>query len=464
MNWFPDLALFSGPKYKMLADAIEAAITDGTLSSGDRLPTHRGLADQLGVTIGTVTRGYAEAERRRLVHARVGSGTFVMGKIWEKRDFSVKEQADDQLIDLSLSLPVPARREQILANSLRIISADPNRLAPLLEYLPETGLLAHRQAMVNWMRYHGMDVSADNLLITSGGQHANMMTLQGVLKPGDIIVSENLTYPGFINAARQWQLRHIGLEMDEQGLIPEVLEQCCQQQQPRLLYLTPNLQNPTAGVMGLERRKAILSVAARHNLLILEDDVQFIPPSQRLPSLFTLDSERVIYTSSLSKHLAGGLRVGFVCTPPDLTMKLRQAIRNDCWIAPALMSEVAMEWIDSGEAWQLVDWQWQEIQKRQKLLQSILGHLELTSQPYGFHAWLKLPEPWRAETFVRQLEAKNVKVLQAELFAVGSTAAPQAVRICISSPASQEQLEQGLIIIKEMLAHEPAVIMRPMVL
>ena len=463
MNWIPDLSPFSGPKYKMLADAIELAVSDGSLGSGDRLPTHRSLADRLGVTIGTVTRGYAEAERRRLVHARVGSGTFVMGKVWEKRDFSVKEQASE-LIDLSLSLPVPAYREGVLASSLAAISSDHSRLASLLDYLPETGLPQHRKAMVNWMRFHGICVSEEHLLITSGGQHANMLTLQGLLKPGDIIVSENLTYPGFINAARQWQLRHIGLEMDEQGLIPEVLEQCCQQQQPRLLYITPNLQNPTAGVMSLARRKAILAVAARYNLLILEDDVQFIPPSQRLPSLFSLDSERVIYTSSLSKHLAGGLRVGFVCTPADLTMKLRQAIRNDCWIAPPLMSEVAMEWIDSGEAWQLVDWQWQEIQKRQQLLKEILGHFELTCQPYGFHAWLKLPEPWRAETFVRQLEAKRVKVLQAELFAVGSTAAPQAVRICISSPASQEQLKQGLIIIKEMLAQEPATVMRPMVL
>ncbi|MRI32862.1 PLP-dependent aminotransferase family protein [Endozoicomonas sp. OPT23] len=464
MNWSPDLSTFSGPKYKMLADAIESAIGDGSLNSGDRLPTHRNLADQLGVTIGTITRGYAEAERRRLVHARVGSGTFVMGKIWEKRDFSVKEQADDQLIDLSLSLPVPGRREQILAGSLTAISADPQRLTPLLEYLPETGLLQHREAMVNWMRYHGMEVSPDNLLITSGGQHANMLTLQGVLKPGDVIVSENLTYPGFINAARQWQLRHIGLEMDEQGVMPEALEQCCKQHQPRLLYITPNLQNPTAGVMSLERRKAILAVAARHNLLILEDDVQFIPPVQRLASLFSLDSERVIYTSSLSKHLAGGLRVGFVCTPPDLTMKLRQAMRNNCWIAPTLMSEVAMEWIDSGEAWQLVQWQWQEIKKRQQLLKEVLGHLELTSQPYGFHAWLKLPEPWRAETFVKQLEAKGVKVLHSELFAVGSTSVPQAVRICISSPVSEDQLKQGLLIIREVLAQEPVSVMRPMVL
>ena len=462
-QWLPDLKRFTGPKYKALADAIEMAVTEGDLQSGDRLPTHRSLADCLNVTIGTITRGYAEAERRRLVTARVGSGTFILGKVWESRDFSVPEPKEEDLIDLSLSLPVPARREQVLAESLSTIAEDPARLSPLLDYHPETGIARHREAMARWMRYHGMEADPDNILITAGGQHANMLTLQGVLRPGDIIVSEYLTYPGFMNAARQWQLRHLGLPMDQHGLDPEALESCCKQFQPRMIYLMPNLQNPTATVMPLGRRQEILAIAAQYNLLILEDDVQFIAPENRLPSLYSLAPERVVYTTSFSKSLAGGLRVGFVCSPPDLHQKLRMAMRNNCWISPPLMSEVAAEWIDSGEAWQLVAWQREEILHRQALLKDILGHLDIMSQPYSFHAWLNLPEPWRAETFVRQLELKKVKVLHSELFAVGSTAAPQAVRLCISSPSSRERLKQALITVRDMLASDPNPVLRPLV-
>ncbi|WP_172806771.1 PLP-dependent aminotransferase family protein [Endozoicomonas arenosclerae] len=462
-NWIPKLDRFSGPKYKALADAIEVAITEGELNSGDRLPTHRSLADKLGVTIGTITRGYAEAERRRLVTARVGSGTFILGKVWEKRDFTIPEPQETDFIDLSLSLPVPARREQILAKSLSSIAEEWGRLSPLLDYHPETGIARHREAMARWMRYHGMEADPDNILITSGGQQANMLTLQGLLRPGDIIASENLTYRGFTNAARQWQLRHMGLAMDKHGLTPEALEQCCKQFSPRLLYLTPNLQNPTAAVMPLERRQEILEVAGHHNVVILEDDVQFIPPENRLPSLYSLAPDRVVYTSSFSKSLAGGLRVGFICSPDDLNQKIRVAMRNNCWSSPPLMSEVATEWIDSGEAWQLTAWQREEILHRQKILEETLGHLDIQSQPYSFHAWLKLPEPWRAETFVQQLESKNVKVLHSEVFAVGSSPAPQAVRICISSPSTRDRLRQGLEIISDMLASDPNPILRPIV-
>lgn len=461
--WRPNLSRFSGPKYKALADAIEMAVAEGDLQSGDKLPTHRYLAEELGVTIGTITRGYAEAERRRLVTARVGSGTFILGKTWDKRDFSIPETSESDLIDLSLSLSVPARREQMLAETLTSLARDQERLSPLLVYHPESGLPKHREAMVRWMRYHGMSAHPDNILITSGGQHSNTVALQGILRPGDIIVSDNITYPGFINSARQWQLRHIGLPMDEFGMIPEALETCCQQQRPRLLYLMPNLQNPVATVMPLERRQAILDIARKHNLLILEDDVQFITPEYRQPSLYSLAPERVIYTSSFSKSLAGGLRVGFICAPADLNHKLSTALRNTCWMTPPLMSEVATEWIDSGEAWQLMSWQREEIQQRQALLSEILGHLDIQSQPYSFHAWLTLPEPWRAETFVRQLEEKHVKVLHAELFAVGSTAVPQSIRLCVSSPSSREQLRKALETIAELLASEPSERHRPIV-
>ncbi|MCW7556097.1 PLP-dependent aminotransferase family protein [Endozoicomonas gorgoniicola] len=464
-GWQPSLSRFSGPKYKALADAIEVAITEGRLNNGERLPTHRALADQLGVTIGTITRGYAEAERRRLVVARVGSGTFVLGKTWENRDFSipVSKKAEDDVIDLTLSLTVPARKEQVLAKTLLTLAQNGSSLSELLDYHPETGLPRHRQAIVRWLRYHGMEADAENILITSGGQHATVMTLQGLLHHNDTVASDELTYPGFINATRQLQLKHLGLPMDDDGLIPSGLEACCQQHRPRLLYLMPSLQNPTASVMPLKRRQEIIAISKRYNLLIIEDDVQFISPENRLPSLYSLAPEQVIYVSSFAKHLAGGLRVGFIVSPVDLHHKIAMALRSNCWITPPLMAEVAREWIDSGEAWQLIAWQREEISQRRQLLQEILSDFDVVSQPHSFHGWLKLPAPWRAETFVRHMDDKGVKLLPSELFAVGSTAAPQAVRLCISTPDSREKLRTALERIKDALSYESIDIIRPMV-
>ena len=251
--------------------------------------------------------------------------------------------------------------------------------------------------------------------------------------------------------------------MDDDGLIPSALENCCKQHQPRLLYLMPNLQNPTASVMPLERRKAIISIAKRYNVLIIEDDVQFIVPENRLPSLYSLAPEQVIYVSSFSKHLAAGLRVGFTVCPPDLQPKIAMALRSNCWVAPPLMAEIAKEWVDSGEARQLIEWQQQEISQRQQMLVEILDGLDISTQPYSFHAWLKLPAPWRAETFVRHMNDKGIKLLQSEFFAVGSAAAPQAVRLCISSPESRDELKIALEKIRDELSSEPVNYIRPMV-
>ncbi len=462
-GWLENFPSGSGPKYMAIADAIEQAIKNGSLNSGDKLPTHRWLADVLNVTIGTITRGYAEAERRRLITARVGSGTFVTGKIWQQAQFNVPQEPESAVIDMSLTLQVPAPREDILAETLQTIASDSQRMASLLDYLPEIGLERHRNIIAQWLTTLSIDVSPDNILITNGGQHGNMMALQAATRPGDTIVSESLTYPGFINAARQWQTHHIGLPMDEQGLIPEALEQCCQQYRPKLLYLMPSLQNPTAIIMPLERRERIIEIARRHKLLILEDDVQFVDSNKRLASLYSLAPDLVIYSSSFSKTLSGGLRIGYLCYPSHLRERLVMAMRSDCWVPPPLMAEVASEWIESGVAEQLIRWQTEAIARRQELMKHYLKGMDIQAQTYSFHGWLKLPEPWRAETFVRQLQNKGVKVLQSELFAVGSSAVPQAVRLCISSPDSDNKVQFALETIRDMLAVELEPIYRPLV-
>ncbi|WBA82710.1 PLP-dependent aminotransferase family protein [Endozoicomonas sp. GU-1] len=462
-GWLKSLSFNSGPKYMALADAIEQAVKNGSLHSGDKLPTHRWLADVLNVTIGTITRGYAEAERRRLITARVGSGTFVTGKVWQQAQFNVPQKPESTVIDMSLTLQVPAPREEILAETLQMIASDPLRMTSLLDYLPETGLERHRSIIAGWLATLSIHVNPDNILITNGGQHGNMMALQAATRPGDTIVSESLTYPGFINAARQWQTHHIGLPMDEHGLIPEALEQCCLQHRPKLLYLMPSLQNPTAFIMPIQRREQIIEIARRHKLLILEDDVQFVASDKRLTSLYSLAPDLVIYSGSFSKTLSGGLRTGYLCYPAHLRERLVMAMRSDCWVPPPLMAEVASEWIESGIAEQLIHWQTEAIARRQKLMTHHLKGMDIQAQTYSFHGWLKLPEPWRAETFVRHLNNKGVKVLQSELFAVGSYPVPQAVRLCISSPDSDNKVQFALATIRDILTVELDPIYRPLV-
>lgn len=457
-TWLPDLEAYAGPRYKALVTAIKTAIDQGELLVDQRLPPQRLLADALGVTTGTVTRAYTEAERRGLVAARVGSGTYVLPKpSGAKPDFYHLEAGrEDGSIDLSLSLMVPSpQRVETFHKALQQVADDPEQLAAALAYQSERGQARYLQVFVDWLQRLGMQVDAEQLVVTDGGQHALFIALQTLMAPGDLLVSDRFTYPGAIAAARQLHLRHLGVPMDDEGMDMDALEKLCQQQNPKAVYVMPDLNNPTGCRLSLARRQRLADLAARYDFWILEDAVQFLPEEYRLPRVADLAPERTLYLFSTSKILAGGLRVGLVVSPQELLPGLMASLRAHCWMAPPLMVALTCAWIESGDAERLLEWQWQEVRARQQLLADIFVDQDFSSHPYGFVVWLQLPEGWRASEFVRAAAKVGVRLLSAEPFCVGSQAAPQAVRLTISPPAERSQLEEGLRRLHRLLTSPP---------
>ncbi|MBV0931890.1 aminotransferase-like domain-containing protein [Marinobacterium weihaiense] len=457
-QWLPDLEQASGPRYKALVELMAADIALGVLEPGARLPPQRLLADALGVTVGTITRAYREAERRGLVEARVGSGTRVRSQTDNRPHFHHLTRAGDDSIDLSLSIPIPTfRREQQLALSLQQIATQPQAINTALSYQPEQGCLDQRQQLCRWLETQGLALSPEELILTEGGQHADFLALQALIKPGEAVASAALTYPGMIAAARQLGLKHLGVGTDAEGIRPDLLERLCQQQRIRLLYLMPEYNNPTGHSMSEARRQAIVEVARRHDMLLLEDGVQFVPPQARGTPMHELAPERAMYIFSVSKLLAGGLRFGALRAPANLLPQLRAALRAQCWSSPALMGAVTCQWLTSGEADELLAWQWDEIRHRQALVRELLAPYEVSAHACGFHAWLRLPEGRRAAEFVQLADTQGVTLIAAEPFCVGSQPAPQAVRLCVTPPPTREALAEGLKRVRRLLDDEPPV-------
>ena len=112
--WIPDLSTSTGPRYKAIAAALAADIRDGKLKAGDRLPTHRDLAYRLGVTVGTITRAYAEAQRRGLLEGHVGRGSFLAQPANLPAAFGVVDHEQTDLIELSLAFPPPQASDALL--------------------------------------------------------------------------------------------------------------------------------------------------------------------------------------------------------------------------------------------------------------------------------------------------------------------------------------------------------------
>lgn len=455
--WVPQLPA-RGTRYRVLADAVAEAIAAGELPQGARLPPQRRLADALGVTVGTVTRAYAEAERRGLVEARVGSGTYVRGvepTLHAFRHFAA--DGDDGLADLSLSLPPPhPDRARALGDALAAIARDPMALSQAVDYQPEQGLSRHRETLATWMTRLGIPVVSEELMITQGGQHGIFLALQALTQPGERIAASALTYPGLISAAQQLHLKTLRVPLDEQGMDVEALARLCLQQPPRLVYVTPDQNNPTGACLPLARRERLVELACAHDFWLVEDGVQYLPPEERGTPLHQLAPERTLYLFSTSKVIAGGLRIGTLRHPPALGERLAALQRAQSWMVPPLMAEAACRWIDGGAAERLLAWQLEEVAARQRLAGERLAAFAPRGRPHGFHLWLELPSGWRAAALLERLERQGVRATSAEPFCVGSEPAPQAIRLCTSAASSRAALARALETIAGLLEGAPA--------
>jgi DNA-binding transcriptional MocR family regulator len=455
-NWTPAIADRPGPRYRAIADALAEAVADGGLCTGDRLPTHRDLAVKLGVTVGTVTRAYAEAEKRGLIGGEVGRGTFVLGRKPPpppRDSLSWPPAATENPAAVNMMVVKPPQRiaTAALAETLRDIAADGDALE-LLGYTPHAGLTRHRAAGADWMnrRHNTLSLQAENVLLAVGAQNAIAIAMAALARPGDVVLTEKLTNYGVKVLAATLGLHLEGVALDEHGLLPDAFDSACRRLGPKLLYTVPSLQNPTGSVMPEERRREIAAVARRYDVVILEDDVfSFLLDGVR--PIQAVAPDITVFLTSLSKSVAAGLRVGYLAAPPAMTPRLETAARALLYNAPALTAEVAARWINSGQADKFADHQKEEDAARQKLARAILPPACLHGHPAGEHLWLTLPEPWRGGDFVAETRRRGALVTGADTFVVGRASAPHAVRISLCMPENREDLVRGLRVLADVL-------------
>ena len=448
--WRPDISNYQNALYQAIADEICEGVEKGALKAGDKLPTHRALAEQLGVTVGTVTRGFAEAEKRGAVSARVGSGTFITTLGGKSKGLAILAREQRGKIDFSLNLPIPVNTDEMLQATLREVADDVPKL-DLVGYQPEKGILRQRQWASDWLQAQGIDCDADNITITCGGQHAITLALAATVRPGEHLLCEGLTYPGLSASAAQMGIKVTGLPQDEQGLLPEALEECCKAGHFRALYCTPVAQNPTNAKMTSERQLKILEIAERYNLWIIEDMVSGYYCEDKPTGFYQLNPDRSLHINSHSKMLAGGLRVGYLLSPPKLSLQVSAAIRSHCWFTSPLTIEVAQRWVSSAAFAVTQQKIVETLEKRIAAASQILDGYQFKVLQGSFHIWLQLPEPWRASDFVARLADKGVAVLSSEPFAVGRFTVPQAIRICVTGPVTDEEVITGLEAIRDEL-------------
>ncbi|MBX3479835.1 MAG: PLP-dependent aminotransferase family protein [Caulobacter sp.] len=443
--WTPNLPQGREPLHERLLSALARDIADGVLAAGTRLPPQRELAHATGLGLGTVTRAYAAAEQSGLITARVGRGSFVAERT---------AAPGDGMIDLSRNLPPMGRAETLIGQAVAGLQRRPD-LARALHYAPRAGEMAQRAAMAGWLaRICGLeDVSPERAVLCGGAQQGLALALGAVCRSGDAVLCEEATYMGLKPLAEAAGYRLVGVAMDEEGMEPDALARAAPASGARAVYLLPTLQNPTGRTMSPSRRDAIVEVARRQALWIIEDDVygQYAGPLRHQP-IASLAPERTLFVASLSKLVAPGLRAGVVVAPDQAVQdRILQAVEGLYGAGGALERMIATQWIEDGTAEAIVSENVAEARARLALALDILG--PVVERPGGqasLHLWLPMPE-LEAERVAGRCLRGGVQLTPPDAPIVGP-GTTRGLRLCLGAPAHRASLEQGLRIVADAVA------------
>ncbi|OIR09907.1 2-aminoadipate transaminase [mine drainage metagenome] len=452
--WVPAIRRSGKPLYVEIADAIAEDRLSGRLTALQRLPPQRWLAKRLGVNFSTVFRAYIEAQRRGLITAHIGQGSFV-----SPARAGHDPAADRPSGDLSMNLPPepddPALVERLALSFARLgQSHDPRAL---LRYGDFMGAAADRAAAVRWLAPRLPKLAPQDILLAAGAQAALLAVLSSLAAGGQAVCCDRLCYPGLKSLAAQLGLRLIGLPADDDGPDPASLAFACRDFAPKALCLTPTLHNPTTRTISERRRRQLLEVAQSHGLPIIEDDAYGALPDAPPPPLAALAPGAVFHIAGLAKSLSGGLRLAYVTAPDSRWLsRITTAARATTLMASPLAAALASDWIESGLAQDLLGAVRAESRARQGIAAACLPAGLSEADPQGFHLWLRLPPPWTRTDFLASLRSQGIGVMAADAFTVPGEPPPEAARLSLGGPIGRDHLAQVLRSIAATLHQPPA--------
>ncbi|MET4072457.1 DNA-binding transcriptional MocR family regulator [Bradyrhizobium sp. S3.2.6] len=292
---------------------------------------------------------------------------------------------------------------------------------------------------------------AGRVIVTNGTQSAFNMLLGGLVGQGNVLAVESLTYPPILVLAQRFGFTPKGVEMDEEGVIPEALEALCRSDRPKALYLLPTLQNPTTATMSLGRRQAIVDVARRYDLQILEDDIYSLLPQDLPPPISALAPERSWYMLGVAKTIAAGMKIAYLVAPSAALGEAQfwPGVRATFWMAAPISAAVSTQMIETGGAKRIIDAVRQEMVTRHQIVRPLLSKTDFVTKDGALHVWIRLPQSAYASELAAAIRAQGVNVGTADPYVLPGEVVPQAIRIGIGHAKSQEELENATRIIAE---------------
>jgi DNA-binding transcriptional MocR family regulator len=440
--WPPSPDRMTRPAYRAIAQALVEAVEAGEVADGTRLPPQRTLAYRLGVSVQTVSRAYEELTRIGLVRGEVGRGSFVTLRAFESRVPWQRTDGAEDLVDFSMLVPVLApRHEQAMRAALAGLAADlPHEVYG--SFRPRKSLRRNTEAARSWLGRCGLTVPQERIVATNGSTAAMTVALMTAAMPGDVLLVEEVGHHTIGSLATALGIKAQAVPMDGEGILPEAVDEAAAKG-ARALFVMPAGLGPTGAFMGEARRDALVAVARRRDLLIVENDAwgPLVDPEPR--PLAARAPERVLYFTGVSKCAMPGLRIGWLVVPDRLTPAARTRHLITAWMATPLVAEVATRWIRDGTLDEMLAFQRAQFARRNAIARRLLEGLDFVASDTGMHVWLRLPAPWHRADFVAHARNDRVAVAGSRSFALEDQRHDTAIRICLGG-VDERQLRRGL--------------------
>ncbi|MBB2494079.1 aminotransferase-like domain-containing protein [Aquipseudomonas ullengensis] len=429
--------------YLNLAELLGDRIEQGLYRPGDRLPSVRALSQEHGVSLSTVQQAYRHLEDQGLATPRPKSGYFVpasrqvpaLPEISRTAQRPVEVSQWDQVLEQVSSAPdertiqLGRGRPDISVPTLKPLLRSLSRLSRRqdlsgLTYGSIYGDRSLREQVSRLLLDSGCQIAADEIIITTGCHEALSAAIRAICEPGDIVAVDSPSFHGVMQALKGFGMKALELPTDPlTGISLEALELALEQWPIKAIQLTPTCNNPLGYIMPEANKRALLTLAQRYDVAIIEDDVygDLAYRYPRPPTIKSFDEDgRVLLCSSFSKTLAPGLRIGWIAPGRYRDRVLHMKYMGTG--STAQLPQMALAEFIAGGHYEphLRRMRAQYQRSRDLMIEWISRYFPASvkiSQPQGsFMIWVELPEGFDSHRLNRELRAHGVQIATGSIF------------------------------------------------
>lgn len=465
-------------RYEQLAHDLKLQIKNRVWNSGDKLPSIRASCATSGFSLATVLQGYQLLESQGLIVSKPQSGYYVAPQLNIVQEPSAPSQQlmksdavdinnvlfdllqktkNPNIVPFSSAFPDPKLfPQQALARSL----------ASSMRRMPASGAVSNlppgsealRRCIAQRYALDGINVSPDDIVITSGALESLNLCLQAVTQPGDLVAIESPTFYGALQAIERLKLKAIEIPTHpKNGVDLEVLRAACEQQPIKACWFMTNFQNPLGFVMSDEKKRALAELLEDHHIPLIEDDVYaelYFTKNKPLPAKYHDKSGNILHCSSFSKCLSPGYRVGWVVAGPYAEKIQRLQLMST--LSASVPTQLGLtNYLQQGG----FDTHLRKLrrileQRKNQMLQAIIRYFpndtRITQPDGGYFLWLELPKKINSEQLYKQALQKSIGIAPGRLFTT-QECFNQHIRLNFSFPwtnDTEKAIKQLALLIK----------------